>query len=140
MECTRYRNLLLEDLPAEEFVGEPPIERVTKPGPTLEDIIAQKAEQKIWSENNNKAAQLIVSKYDDKPSDFIEDENFAQEMWEKLEKLYQDSGFTSWHTILQQLMCTTISNYNNSVDRIFGQETGLGTNNVHAKNRTMRQS
>ena len=46
----------------------------------------------------------------------IEDVKDAFEMWEKLEKLYQDSGFTSRHTALQQLMTTTLSSCNNSVD------------------------
>lgn len=113
-----YQQSYPNDLPEEQFVmeGDPPVKRITVAGPSDAAIRAHKLLQKEWAAKNNKASQLILSKCNDRTSDHIEDEELASNMWITLENLYMDSGFTSRHTLLQQLMATTISSCDNSVE------------------------
>jgi len=92
------------------------LEVVDKEAPTVEGVKNITISQQKWDEKNNKAVQTIILSSEDGPAMFVEDEKNAYVMWNKLESLYLDTGFTARHNILQQLMTTTYTSSNSNIE------------------------
>ena len=114
--------LLPDDLPQEEFVMEtgvdeqPPVKRVTKPGPSREEVKEYQNDLKKWKDLNNQASELIYTMCDNRPKEAIEDVEHAMSRWTKLESNYMDTGFVLRFTKLQELWSTTLISSSGSIE------------------------
>ncbi|KAM0800675.1 hypothetical protein BDR22DRAFT_243056 [Usnea florida] len=109
------------DLPVEQSHVEPATEErpeqvvIDSPGPTEQQTRKYKADLDSWHDQNSQASELIYAMCEDKPREYIEDDEFASNRWINLESHYQDSGFTlrftntSNSSIPQWRMATTVS-------------------------------
>ena len=59
---------------------------------------------------NSQTMELIYTMCDDNPREYIEDEEYAQGRWIKLENHYQSSGFTLRFTEYKEFIHTTTAN------------------------------
>ena len=91
----------------------------TDPAPTVAATRAHEASVKAWNEVNNKAAALIYSMCEENPAVAIEDEDVAQNRWEKLEKDYTDytnPRFVLRFIKLEELWSTSLGSSGNSIE------------------------
>ena len=114
-------NIFPNNLQEEEFVMEQrpdgvPQKRITKPGPTDAQALAYQADVNAWKDLNNQAMELILSMCEKKPAEVIKDEQYAVDLWAKLESQYIDCSFAHRRTKLKELRATTLSSSNNSVE------------------------
>ncbi|KAL9638201.1 MAG: hypothetical protein Q9164_001709 [Protoblastenia rupestris] len=86
------------------------------PNATPEQQQEYQIAQQEWEAINNKAAQMILFKCEERLAIDIEDEVLAYDMCNILKKKYQDSGFTARHITLQKLVRTTLSASEGDVD------------------------
>lgn len=93
-------------------------ERITRCAPNLDQLREIQDRQDEWDTFSMKAAALILHKCDSISADMIEYLECAQDIWNQLGRLYQDSGnYVSRHLALQELLerhsalATTLSSH-----------------------------
>ena len=89
---------------------------IDTPGPTEAQIKQYDTDINNFKDLNSQASELIYSMCEDKPREYIEDEEFAADRWINLENHYQDSGFTLRFTKYKQFIHTTMANSDNNIE------------------------
>lgn len=87
---------------------------VTAPTEQESDKISE--QQVRWKGQNARVKGLIMHKCEESPADLIIGVYEAREQWSKLQKHFEDSGFTSKHLTVQELMDTSLTSCGNSID------------------------
>ena len=85
-------------------------------GPTEAQVRQFNTEHDHWMDLNSQTMELIYTMCEDKPREYIEDEEYAQNRWIKLETHYQSSGFTLRFTKYKEFIHTTMANSDNSIE------------------------
>ena len=89
---------------------------IDQAGPTEAQTRQFSADHDHWMDLNSQTMELIYTMCEDKPREYIEDEEFAQDRWTKLENHYQSSGFTLRFTKYKEFIHTTMANSDNSIE------------------------
>ena len=96
--------------------GEQPRRVIDQPGPTVQEALKYKEALDEFQDQNSQAAELIYAMCEDKPAEYIKDDEWATNRWITLQSHYMDSGFTLRFTKYKEFIHTTMANSDNNVE------------------------